>query len=133
MSSGPETRFYQAINRQFRDGPYCEKMHNVYRGGTPDVWYSGTLDDLWVEYKWLAKLPQRASIQISKLLSPLQLLWLDERQKEGRNVAVILGTPSGAWIYENLAWHGDVTPAEFAAFSKTKQQVADYIRRRTMV
>ena len=69
-------------------------MHNAYRGGTPDVWYSGSRGDLWVEYKWIARIPKRGTI-VPKL-SPLQLDWLTKRKAQGRNVLVIVGSPKGA-------------------------------------
>ena len=108
-------------------------MHNIYRGGTADVWYSGNLDDLWVEYKWLAKLPKKAPVRQYKELSPLQLKWLHGRYEEGRNVVVILGTPEGAWIAENLDWEKDFDPAIIRCGERSKQNVADYIKNRTQI
>jgi len=105
----------------------------MYRGGTADVWYSGNLDDLWVEYKWLAKLPIRVPVRLYKELSPLQLRWLRGRYEEGRNVVVILGTPEGAWIAENLAWEEDFDPTIIRDWKLTKQSVADYIKKRTQL
>lgn len=129
MSSKPETRFYQSIHRLLPKGLHFEKMHNPFRGGTPDVWYSGTLDDLWVEYKWIAKVPVRALIKVAPLLSPLQQQWIELRHAEGRNVAVILGSPKGTWIYEGVSWKQDLPPD--TAWN-TKHDTANYIRRRTM-
>lgn len=133
MSSKPETRFYTAVHKLLPKELHKEKMANPYRGGTADVWYSGTADDLWVEYKWLTKVPARADIRVYELLSHLQLQWLRERRKEGRNVVVILGSPDGAWIYEHGMWEASLPLDVFVAGRKTKQQVADYIRSRTMI
>lgn len=133
MSTKPETRFYTAVHKLLPTELHREKMANPYRGGTADVWYSGTADDLWVEYKWLAKVPVKASIRVYQLLSQLQLRWLQDRRQEGRNVVVILGSPDGAWIYEHGMWEADLPVAVFTAGRKTKQQVADYIRSRTMI
>lgn len=130
MSTKPETRFYQSIHRLLPKGLYFEKMHNPYRGGTPDVWYSGTLDDLWAEYKWLARAPARASVKVAPLLSPLQQKWIEERFTEGRNVVVIVGSPSGALLYEGVDWQSEIAPGD--AWN-TKHEIADYIRRRTMI
>lgn len=133
MSSKPETRFYTAVNRLVPRSVHREKMHNPYRGGTADVWYSGSADDLWAEYKWLATVPKTAEIQVSHLMSPLQLQWLKERYEEGRNVVVILGSPEGAWIFERRTWEGTLHPAQLRDEGLSKQNVADYIRRRTMI
>lgn len=105
-------------------------MNNPYRGGTADVWYSGSADDLWVEYKWVAKLNKKSPIHISKLLSPLQLQWLRKRYEEGRNVVVILGTPEGAWVYERLDWELPLEPESVRSLAMSKRDVASYIRRR---
>ena len=131
--SKPETNFYTAVNKRLPRTIHREKMHNIYRGGTADVWYSGNLDDLWVEFKWIAKLPKKASICLRRELSPLQQRWLEGRHEEGRNVAVILGTPEGAWICEGAAWKEPLDPVTIRIRALTKQNVADYIKKRTQL
>lgn len=132
MATGPETRFYTSIHRLLKKsgGVYMEKMHNPFSSGTPDVWYSGNADDLWVEYKWLNKVPARTPIRVYKSLSERQLLWLRERRKEGRNVAVALGTPEGAWLFEHGSWLDSLPQQEFRQHALTKKQLASEIRRR---
>jgi len=131
--SKPETRFYTAVHKLLPRSIHREKMHNPYRGGTADVWYSGNLDDLWVEYKWLAKLPKKALVRLEKELSPLQQRWLKERHDEGRNVVVILGTPEGAWICEGAAWMEPLDPATIRIRALAKHDVAEFIKRRTQL
>ena len=104
MAKKPETTYYTAIHRLLPKDLYREKMFNPYSSGTPDVWYSGTADDLWVEYKYITKVPQKAPIIVQKMLTALQRKWLNDRYREGRNVIVILGTPHMSWVYEKLAW-----------------------------
>lgn len=134
MSSKPETVFYTAVHRILPKEVYREKMYNPMRGGTPDCWYSGKKDDLWIEYKYLSEPPKLAKISVRKLLSPLQLDWLNSRWHEGRNVAVVLGTPLGAWIYLDGDWNlVEITASQITALGKTKQEVANFIRRRTML
>lgn len=133
MSSQPETRYYRAVHALLPKALHREKMANPYRGGTADVWYSGTLDDLWVEYKYLNKVPQRAPIWVNKMLSPLQLDWLGRRHDEGRNVVVILGTPIGGFVFQRRDWEQSLSVEELHQNGLTKQQVADYIWRRTML
>lgn len=134
MSSKPETRYYSAIHKLLPKELHKEKMHNPYRGGTADVWYSGTADDLWVEYKYLADPPKRAAISIRRELSPLQLNWLRNRYQEGRNVVVILGTPIGSWVFESLTWETyELTSDDLRKIGRSKQQIAGYIAGRTML
>ena len=129
--SKPETRFYTGVHKLLPRELHREKMHNIYRGGTADVWYSGNLDDLWVEYKWIAKLPKKAPVRLEKELSPLQQRWLTGRHKEGRNLAVILGTPEGAWICGGAAWMEPLDPVAIRTHALSKRNVADYIKKRT--
>lgn len=133
MSKKPETRFYTAVHKALPPDVYREKFHNMYRGGTPDCWYSGSAADLWVEYKWIARLNKRAPIDISQSLSPLQLRWLGERYEEGRNVVVILGTPEGAWVFEDRGWDKPLDPSHIRNTELTPRDVADYIRRKVCV
>ena len=129
--SKPETRYYSAVHKLLPRIIHREKMHNMYRGGTADVWYSGNLDDLWVEYKWIAKLPKKAFVCLERELSPLQQRWLTGRHEEGRNIVVILGTPEGAWVCEGAAWKEPINPEAIRTLGVTKQNVADYIKKRT--
>jgi hypothetical protein len=107
-------------------------MHNAYRSGTADVWYSGNLGDLWVEYKYLRKLPVLAPVRIVKLLSAQQLLWLNQRYAEGRTVAVVLGSPGNGWVYEKGEWNTlDVTSGRITTQGLTRALVAAYIMGKT--
>jgi hypothetical protein len=99
-------------------------MANPYRGGTADVWYDGA-KDLWVEYKFMPKVPKRGTILAD--LSALQLRWLRGRYDNGRHVAVILGSPIGGVVLEHLTWEHALTPDEFANVVKTKQELAAWI------
>lgn len=126
-SQKPESRFTAAVNRLLPAKLHHEKMHNIFRGGTADFWYSGhgnKSKDLWVEYKWLPKKPK---INFKADLSALQLKWLRERYEEGRNVAVIVGCPDGVAILRDLEWESDV-PSEFPF---TKQTTAVWITKET--
>jgi hypothetical protein len=88
-------------------------MHNPFRGGTFDDWYSGNKADIWVEYKW-GKNP----------LSQLQVQWGRERHAEGRRVFVIQGLPDrkGGMLYstpcqwEKLRGGVFMTKAEIVAW-----------------
>lgn len=103
MASGPENRFIKSVNSKLK-GIYFEKMHNPYRGGTPDVWYSGKRDT-WIEYKWINSVPKKGVLIPD--LSGLQKLWLDRRFSEGRDVLVVVGCPLGAIIFSDPAEWND--------------------------
>jgi hypothetical protein len=128
MSSKPEANFVRSVNKLLPVGIYHEGMSNPYRGGTPDRWYDGPKNDLWVEFKWFASLPPR----IIPNLSPLQKAWLERAHRNGRNVAVILGSPDGCYIYTNMAWLQVIPRETYKALSITKRNVAEWITNQVL-
>lgn len=134
MTQKPENRFISAVHHYLLpDQPYREKMANPYRGGTPDVWYSGNVADLWVEYKWVAHAVKSHSARNVPLnLSALQRQWILKRFSEGRNVAVIIGCTRGGVIVTQ--------PREFKSeriemstrIVLSRQEIAEWIVRETM-
>ena len=102
-------------------------MHNPYRGGTADYWYSGKTADLWIEYKYLSALPARDGTLIYADLSELQRDWINGRYKEGRNVWVVIGHPKGAVVLNNLRWNEPFSTAEFKKQSISAQDFAQLL------
>lgn len=126
----PESTFSSSINKRLPIGLHYEKMNNPYRGGTADFWYSGNKADLWVEYKWVQKIPKKEYSLVdgaTPSLSKLQQQWLLKRHSEGRRVVVIVGTPDGAIILDSLSWMDAID------FSKTidRDLVAKWITKET--
>ncbi|MFM7011063.1 MAG: hypothetical protein ACKO0Z_17365, partial [Betaproteobacteria bacterium] len=91
------------------------KNNNNYVSGVPDLWFSGPNGDLWIEMKFVQKLPKLVPLRPYDLLSKLQEEWLRARYEEGRNVAVIIGCKRGTRlegiILRDLAWEKDI-PAQ---------------------
>lgn len=127
MASKPETTFYRAVNKLLPKTIHAEKMYNPLRGGTADFWYSGLKADLWVEYKWLPKLPVRVPIRMYEELSPLQMKWLNGRHEEGRTVWVVLGSPEGCWRYTHRTWEQDLSADLVRSTRFNKFDIAEYI------
>lgn len=125
MSRKPETVYISNIHKKLGTRSYHEKNNNPYIGGTPDVFYSGDKGDLWVEYKFLPKIPKRTEVLPD--LSDLQKRWLGNRYDEGRNVAVVCGTPDGGVIYRDRAWLVPLSPDEFREKLVSNTVVADWI------
>lgn len=125
MAVKPESAFISRVHKRLPAKLHREKMHNAYRGGTADVWYSGPMDDLWIEYKYLPTVPVRKDV--SPDLSALQRLWLDGRLAEGRNVAVVIGCPRGGVVLEHGAWQTPMTPDEFVRQLKSVEDIARWI------
>ena len=132
MASKPETNFRLKIERRLPRALHREKMNNPFRGGTADSWYSGKGGDLWVEYKFLPRVPQRGFITPERLdLSYLQRQWLRGRHEEGRNVAVIVGTPAGGVIMRNLEWEEEIPVDLFTSRTVTIPDLATWIMQQT--
>lgn len=120
----PENRFIGSVHR-YLPRTYAEKMNNPWRAGTADVWYSGERGDLWVEYKYIERIPRSAEILPD--LTPRQKRWLNNRFDEGRNVAVVLGTPTGGVIYRNKAWMHPLDHVTLAGLIVPRDEIARWI------
>jgi hypothetical protein len=131
MSSGPENRLIKAIHGRLPKEMHAEKMHNPYRGGTADCWYSGSASDLWVEYKYINKVPVKARVKPN--LSELQKIWLKGRYGEGRRVFVAVGCPEGVALLQNPKdWEEGVPAKTFKGLIMTRNDFADWIVRSAM-
>ncbi len=112
---------------------YQEKTNNSYRGGTPDDYYEsdGRPGILWVEYKYVARIPRNLRLVGVKRppLSPLQQKWLERAHRNGKPTAVIVGCPSGGIILTGLDWKKPVTKEQFEAKLLSRNEIMDWIER----
>lgn len=139
MAQKPENRFRDSVHKYLpREVPgffHHEKMNNPFFSGTADDWYSGQRGDLWVEYKYLTLARKRDTTNIplaSDMLSARQLLWLNGRYDEGRNVHVIVGCEEGGVILSDKAWNRDLTVGEFKPWIIARTLLAAWIMMQTM-
>lgn len=123
----PENRFIASVHRFLPKSFYHEKMSNPYRGGTPDVWYSGVERDLWIEYKYLTTDPKTRVVDPTTLLSALQLDWLNCRLLENRNVAVIIGCPAGGVLLRHGDWTKHMKADKFMSKVASREATASWI------
>lgn len=138
MSRKPENVFRASVHKYLPKSLHHEKMNNDFVSGTPDDWYSGNKSDLWVEYKFLPRVPQRASVFLvpdrdrrSGELSVLQELWLNERYVEGRTVAVVVGCPDGGVILRDQEWMWEYTAQMFRDRLVPRKDIAQWIVQTT--
>lgn len=130
MPSKPENEFIRSVHKHFGlDRPYFEKQYNPFRSGAADIWYSGTEADLWVEYKFISKIPTARSKvkEIIPDLSPRQFCWLTNRRGEGRNVRVIVGYKTGGVIFRPQSWKTGISASQFLSELCSREQLAHYI------
>lgn len=120
----PENSFIAGVHRHVQC--YAEKMANPYRGGTPDVWYSGTACDLWIEYKFVT-LPKKPDTLVIPSLSSLQKKWLQDRSEEGRHVAVVVGTTHGGVVLKIFEAFNGIRSADFRKQIISRKEIAVFI------
>ena len=138
MSRKPENTFRAGVHKYLPAELHWEKMNNAYSSGTADNWYDGTKADLWIEWKYLPRVPKRGTIWLCKPdikspgLSRLQQKWLRDRYVNGRNVCVIAGCPDGGVILCDLAWEQPMTADEFRSKLLSRKLLAEWIIKTTM-
>lgn len=137
--SHPENRFIQTIHRKLRPVKkqvpfYFAKLQVAGNNGFPDCWYSGTLGDLWAEYKWVSDrdFPVRDTSSITVALSANQRNWLNGRHKEGRQVCCIVGSPKGHLILHH-PFPEKISVAHFLDNAIDTAAVVGYILEKTTV
>jgi len=130
--SGPENTFIASVHRHLCPSLYKMKNHNQYNGGIPDVWYSGSKSDLWVEYKFVI-LPKKDDTLIdlvggkNPILSELQQHWLKNRHAEGRHVSVIMGSQLGGVWMPGISWEVTLSTHSFRTSILLRNELAKTI------
>ena len=108
------------------------KIADRYTGGIPDVYYSGTRAPLWVEYKYIPKLPKRDGTRMPVSVSPIQQLHLTAEQARGVNVALIIGCEDYNVIVTDDFMDFEIFTEQFKILSRSKREVAEWITKQTM-
>jgi hypothetical protein len=132
MSAKPENTFISSVHKHLPVELYHMKNNNPYNSGIADVWYSGVEQDLWVEYKFLV-IPKRGDTVIDLVggknpsISALQQTWLKDRDAEGRNVGVIVGSKEGGVWFPNTSWDFTYTASQFREWIVSRKELAGYI------
>lgn len=100
MARKPENTFINLLNSKLSKDIYYEKMSNPFRSGTPDVYYEGPRNILWVEYKWIPNewTNNREPSKICPTKSwTHQRHWLERAYKNNIPAYVIVGIGSGRY------------------------------------
>lgn len=126
-----EHGFIKAVHRKLPPEIYRWKIHDTYTGGVPDTWYAGPAGTIFVEYKYISKLPKRPTTKIMGGLSALQLAWLDRMWSYKLLVAVIIGSTKGAVIQIDQNWHKPLTVGDFES-GLDVSEVATWLTNRVL-
>lgn len=129
-----EHSFIRSIHKLLPKEVYKWKINDPYQGGVADAYYSGPAGDLWVEYKFIKSLPKRTTtvIHFTKHLSPLQQTWLKDRHKEGRAVAVVVGSDKGHVILPGDTFLNPLNVGDFIRTALDRYRVSSYIQDTTI-
>lgn len=118
-----ENTFWQALRKKLVPRVYALKLNLRFAAGVPDCWLSGSEQDLWIELKYLQKLPP--VVDPTKLLSALQQEWIKERFDEGRWVGVVIGSSQGHLFFPGLSWQDTVSREQFIQSAKKTGDLAE--------
>lgn len=92
-----EHSFIKSVHRKLPPEIFKWKIHDTFTGGVPDALYAGSKSILFIEYKYIKKLPAKDTTLIKTSLSPLQIIWL-ERMNQSASSALIIGSPDNIYI-----------------------------------
>ena len=126
-----EHGFIKAVHRKLPPEIYRWKIHDTYTGGVPDTWYAGPAGTIFVEYKYINRLPKKPTTKIKGGLSALQLAWLDRMWSYNLLVAVIIGSTKGAVIQIDQNWHKSLTVGDFES-GLDVSEVATWLTNRVL-
>lgn len=120
-----EHSFVKSIHNYLNPNVYKWKIHDTYTGGVPDAFYSGPVCSLFVEYKYIKKMPKRDSTILKHSLSKLQEAWL-ERVKLATPVALILGIGDTALIIVD-DFSANISKMHYIDACIPRKEVAEWI------
>lgn len=118
-----ETSFWQSLRKMLVPRIYALKLNLRFIAGVPDCWLSGAHQDLWLELKYLQKIPP--IVDPTKLLTVLQQDWIVCRHSEGRFVGVLIGSSAGHVYFPSLSWQVSVTRETFLTQAKKTREIAE--------
>jgi len=122
-----EHSFIKSVHRSLPASVYSWKIHDTYTGGVPDSFYAGPTGILFVEYKYLPKLPKRDTTELKTTLSALQKQWLNRMCDFNHNAAVVLGCEDTAIILQNKLWMQPLCKQKYMQMAVPRKQIAHWI------
>ena len=123
-----EHGFVKSVHKKLPTDLYKWKIHDSYTNGVPDAMYAGNKSILFVEYKYVPKLPSKASTPVKVSLSGLQTQWLNNFYDLGHNVAVIVGTENRqAVVLQHKTWSSPLPKETFEKNCVPFQEITTFI------
>lgn len=131
----PEATFVRSINKLLPEEVDFQSMAGTYTNGVADSYYDGPQSDLWVEYKFIRRIPRTLDLVKSTTkphLTRLQSNFLIRRFGNGRKVAVIVGYDDGGVIFDKpVSWLHTWSRDDLLICSRV--QIAEWIESITTI
>lgn len=129
--AGPERRFIDKVHRKLDADIHKQSMTGVAgSNGTPDYYYEGPHNALWIEYKATdGYIPLDIDLVNKKPgLSALQRRWLNRALYNNVAVAVVFGSNNNneAILLDSGEWEEELDRCRLTIF--TPEDIAEYIR-----
>jgi len=122
-----EHGFVKSVHRHLPSDVFVWKIHDTFAGGVPDAFYAGPASILFVEYKYVKKLPSKDTTAIRTSLSVQQALWLDRLATYNQRAAVIIGCEESAIVLEQKEWNNYLLKSDYQKRAVSRKEVADWI------
>ena len=120
-----EHTFWQSLRKMLVPRVYALKLNLRFIAGIPDVWLSGMEQDLWLELKYIPRLPP--VVDPTKLLTILQMEWLKRRYAEGRYVGVLIGSSDGHLFFPGLSWQTSMSRGKWIQSGMKTRAIAEHL------
>tara|TARA_Y100000389_G_scaffold34180_1_gene29063 strand:- start:4292 stop:4681 length:390 start_codon:yes stop_codon:yes gene_type:complete len=126
-----EHGFIKSVHNKLSKEVYKWKIHDTYTGGVPDAFYAGPAGVLFVEYKYIPKLPSRNNTSLNFKISQLQIQWLQNALDYPLKVALIIGHQSSGYILTR-SFDSKVTKEDFITGHYSVSSIAKWIEEQTL-
>lgn len=90
-----EAQYIQRLHKRIEC--YSWKIHTTMQRGKLDCLYAWGLRHIWIEYKYLNRQPK--TINLPKLLSPLQHEEIKTLIRTQQTCFIVVGTPLGGYLF----------------------------------
>ena len=90
-----EAQYIQRVHKKTKC--YSWKIHTTMQRGKLDCLYAWGSRHLWIEYKYLNRQPK--TINLPKLLSPLQHEEIKTLIRTQQTCFIVVGTPLGGYLF----------------------------------
>ena len=121
-----EAGYLTGLRKRLAPFIYYLKINLRFGQGVPDLFLSGSKQDLWIEAKYARTVPPTLTLTDDRYwLSVSQQEWLVNRHNEGRNVAVLVGSPQGDMLFPGVSFQTPLSRSGYMLNAIKTKDMAD--------